>query len=244
MLTRTFSGALAGVDAVAVEVELNATGRGEESIVAIVGLPDTAIKESRDRIKSALFSCGYGHPQGHTLVNLAPADMKKEGAAFDLPIALSLIAANGIVPRENLASAMILGELALDGSVRPVKGALPIALLARKLAPQIRTLILPAENAPEGAVAADKVRVFAVSCLQEAVAAVNGELMPVQPDADGVFAEPDWSQISDFADVKGQFQAKRALEIAAAADTMFCSWVRREPENPCWRNAFLEFFRR
>ena len=216
MLTRTFSGALAGVDAVAVEVELNATGRGEESIVAIVGLPDTAIKESRDRIKSALFSCGYGHPQGHTLVNLAPADMKKEGAAFDLPIALSLIAANGIVPRENLASAMILGELALDGSVRPVKGALPIALLARKLAPQIRTLILPAENAPEGAVAVDKVRVFAVSCLQEAVAAVNGELMPVQPDADGVFAEPDWSQISDFADVKGQFQAKRALEIAAA----------------------------
>lgn len=209
MLTRTFSGALAGVDAVAVEVELNATGRGEESIVAIVGLPDTAIKESRDRIKSALFSCGYGHPQGHTLVNLAPADMKKEGAAFDLPIALSLIAANGIVPRENLASAMILGELALDGSVRPVKGALPIALLARKLAPQIRTLILPAENAPEGAVAADKVRVFAVSCLQEAVAAVNGELMPVQPDAGGVFAEPDWSQISDFADVKGQFQAKR-----------------------------------
>ena len=216
MLTRTFSGALAGVEAVAVEVELNATGRGEESFVAIVGLPDAAIKESRDRIKSALFACGYGHPQGHTLVNLAPADMKKEGAAFDLPIALSLIAANGTIPRDALSSAMILGELALDGSVRAVKGALPVALLARKLAPEIKTLIVPAGNSPEAAVAADTVRVFAVTCLQEAVAAVQGELMPLQADSANTFAEPDWTQIPDFADVKGQFLAKRALEIAAA----------------------------
>ena len=216
MLTRTFSGAIAGIDAVAVEVELNASGRGEESFVAIVGLPDAAIKESRDRIKSALNACGCGHPHGHTLVNLAPADMKKEGAAFDLPIALSLIAANGGVPRDELASAMVLGELSLDGSVRPVKGCLPVALLARKLAPRIRTLIVPAGNSPEGAVAADSVRVFAVGSLQEAAAALRGELLPLQPGTSNLFAQPDWEQIPDFADVKGQFLAKRALEIAAA----------------------------
>lgn len=216
MLTRTFSGALAGVEAVAVEIELNATGRGEESFVAIVGLPDTAIRESRDRIRSALSACGYGHPQGHTLVNLAPADMKKEGAAFDLPIALSLIAANGIIPRDTLASAMILGELALDGSVRAVKGVLPVALLARKLAPEIKTLIVPAGNLPEAAVAADTVRVFAVTCLQEAAAAIQGGPPPLQADHTSSFAEPDWTQIPDFADVKGQYLAKRALEIAAA----------------------------
>ena len=100
MLTKTYSAAVAGVDALPVEVEVNATGRGDESNVSIVGLPDAAIKESRDRIRSALQSCGYGHPKGSTLVNLAPADMRKEGSSFDLPIALSLIAANGLLPRE------------------------------------------------------------------------------------------------------------------------------------------------
>ncbi len=216
MLTRTFSGAIAGIDAVAVEVEVNASGRGEESFVAIVGLPDPAIRESRDRIKSALNACGFGHPQGHTLVNLAPADMKKEGAAFDLPIALSLIAATGGIARDALESAMIVGELSLDGTVRAVKGCLPVALLVRRLAPRIRTLIVPAGNSSEGAVAADSVRVFAVGSLPEAVAALRGEALPLAGGSSSLFAEPDWDRMPDFADVKGQFLAKRALEIAAA----------------------------
>ena len=216
MLTKTYSAAVVGVEALPVEVEVNATGHGDESSVSIVGLPDTAIKESRDRIRSALMSCGYGHPKGSTLVNLAPADMKKEGSAFDLPIALSLIAANGTLPRERLDDCLILGELALNGTVRPVKGCLPVALLARKMSSKIRTLIVPLENSPEGAVAGDRVRVYAVSSLQEAAAAVRGELLPLTKESTRLFSEPDWDGIPDFADVKGQFMAKRALEIAAA----------------------------
>ena len=216
MLTKTFSAAVVGVDALPVEVEVNATGHGDESGISIVGLPDTAIKESRDRIRSALLACGYGHPKGSTLVNLAPADMKKEGSAFDLPIALSLIAANGILPRERLNDCLILGELALNGMVRPVKGCLPVALLARKMNPRIRNLIVPLENSPEGAVASSEIRVYAVSSLQDAVAAVRGEFLPLANDSVRVFSEPDWEGIPDFADVKGQFLAKRALEIAAA----------------------------
>ena len=216
MLTKVFSAGVAGVDAFPVEVEVNATGHGEESFVSIVGLPDTAIKESRDRIKSALLSCGFGHPQGSTLVNLAPADRKKEGAAFDLPIALSLIAASGLLSRDALSRCMVLGELALNGTVRPVKGALPAALLAAKMRPQITTLILPQENMPEGAVVSGKLRVCTVSSLADAAAAVRGELIPLDKKASEHFSEPDWSEFPDFADVKGQYMAKRALEIAAA----------------------------
>ncbi len=216
MLTKTLSAAVIGVDARLVEVEVNATGHGEESSVSIVGLPDTAVRESRDRVKSALLSCGFGHPQGATLVNLAPADMRKEGSAFDLPIALSMIAATGLLNRDLLPSCLIVGELALDGSVRPVRGVLPMAVLARKMSREIKTLIVPSGNASEAVIASDRLSVYAVSSLQEALASVTGERLPLAQDSFSLFADPDWTDIPDFSDVKGQMQAKRALEIAAA----------------------------
>ena len=216
MLTRTGSAALTGIEAIPLEVEVHASGRGEQEIVSIVGLPDAAVKESRERIRSALYSCGYEHPAGATLVNLAPADLKKEGAAFDLPIALGLAAATGAVDPVLLEDAMILGELALDGGVRPVRGILSVALMAREHK-EFGKLIVPAKNVSEAIVAASKLKVYPVASLPEAIAALRGELLPVDPSAaDALFAEPDWTDIPDFSEVKGQAAAKRAMEVAAA----------------------------
>ncbi len=216
MLTKTFSAALSGIDASLVEIEVNATGQGEQSIVSIVGLPDAAVKESRERVRSALHSCGYVHPAGTTLVNLAPADIKKEGAGFDLPIALGLLAATDAVSREALAKCLVLGELALDGSVRPVKGVLPVSMMARE-AGGITSIIVPEANVCEAAVGSGGIAVYGVSSLPEAAEAVAGTLLPFDKTSGaGLFAEPDWFGIPDFADVKGQTLAKRALEISAA----------------------------
>lgn len=215
MVNKTFSAALIGIDAIPVEIEVNASERGEQSIVSIVGLPDAAVRESRERVRSALYSCGYRHPNGATLVNLAPADIKKEGAGFDLPIALGLIASTGAIAKEDLESALVIGELALDGTLRPVRGVLPIALMARNLK-QIKTLIVPAQNVQEAVVAARNLKVYPVSTLPEAVAALAGDMFPLQPETKNLFGDPDWSLIPDFADVKGQTAAKRALEIAAS----------------------------
>lgn len=217
MLAKTYSAAVVGVEALTVEVEVNATGEGEETRVNIVGLPDAAVRESRDRVRSALQSCGYLHPIGTTVIGLAPADVKKEGAAFDLPIALGMIATMNQIPREVLSEVMIIGELALDGSVRPVKGALPIALHAAKQS--LKALIVPGANAAEAAVASGKLPVYGVDSLPDAVKLLTGnpdKNRPVHVDLESYFQDGGNGNAPDFADVKGQQSAKRAMEIAAA----------------------------
>jgi magnesium chelatase family protein len=168
MLSKTFSVAINGIDAHSIEIEVNATQQGEKSIVSIVGLPDTAVKESKDRVRSALRSCGFQHPRGATVINLAPADIKKEGAGFDLPIAVGLIASTGDIDREKLAKTILVGELALDGSVRPVKGMIPAGLRAKE-DPAIEALLVPAANVEEAAIAADGLPVYPVQTLADAV---------------------------------------------------------------------------
>lgn len=216
---KTGSVALYGIEALPVEIEVNASGSGEQDFVTIVGLPDAAVRESRERVHSAISACGFSYPPGSTLVNLAPADLKKEGAAFDLPIALAMIAAASGADPGRLRETMSLGELALDGSIRRVRGVLPAALTAKTLAKKnkgIKTLIVPEQNAREAAVAAPELLVHPVSNLPEAVEALAGLRLPMVSGGDALFMDPDWSHVPDFAEVKGQAAAKRALEIAAA----------------------------
>ncbi|MBI2962779.1 MAG: YifB family Mg chelatase-like AAA ATPase [Deltaproteobacteria bacterium] len=211
MLATLLSSALRGVEAMFVEVEVD-VGRGLPQL-QIVGLPEAAVRESRERVRSAIRNSGYAFPAERITINLAPADLKKAGAAYDLPIALGLLAASGTLPRERLAGQVILGELSLDGRVKPVRGALPIADAAATRG--VRRLLLPATNAREAAIV-DGVEVYGVRSLGEAVDFLLGRArlaacrpQPLLPPTDGGFAP-------DLAEVHGQQHAKRALEIAAA----------------------------
>jgi len=213
MLARLHSMALMGIEARACEVEVDVTGRGFAT-PTIVGLPDSAVKESIDRIRSALTNSGFSPPRTRTTINLAPADVRKEGPAFDLPIALCMLLADDQVRTEVGADYLIAGELALDGRVRPIKGALSMAILARDA--HLRGVIVPRENAPEAAVVKE-IECYGVSTLTEAVGFLSGQL-PLEPttvDLDGLFAAASRYEV-DFSDVRGQEHVKRALLIAAA----------------------------
>jgi magnesium chelatase family protein len=213
MFARVNSLALAGIEAYPCEVEVDVSGRGFGTIT-LVGLPDSAVKESIDRIRSALFNSGYALPKTKTTVNLAPADIKKEGPAFDLPIALGLLLADDQLRSELTDDFLIAGELALDGHVRPIKGALAMALLCRDHG--FRGLILPRENAAEAAVV-DGVEAYGIDSLAQAIGFLSGQL-PLEPtsvDLEQVFAKAAKYDI-DFADVRGQEHVKRALLVAAA----------------------------
>lgn len=212
MFARVCSAALNGIDAYAVEVEVNC-GFGE-TLVVIVGLPDAAVKESRDRVSTALTNSGFKFPMGKTTINLAPADVKKEGPSFDLPIAIGMLAASEQIETDQLDNFVIVGELALTGGVRSCKGVLPIALQAR--AAGKTGVIVPAENAAEAAVVAG-LQVIPVQNLREAAQFLEGEIKisPTRVDIAKLFAHPSDDE-HDFSEVKGQENVKRALEIAAS----------------------------
>ncbi len=212
MYVRTYAAALVGIDAVPVTVEVNIAPGGMG--LYLVGLPDNAVKESEQRIRSAFENSEEKMTMRKVVVNLAPADLKKEGAAFDLPIAVGILAAQERVDQDLLPETMLAGELALDGGVRPVRGVLSMALAAR--AAGIKRMILSQENASEAAVVGG-IEVIGVKTLREALDFLNSELTitPTRPEAQPM-VESHRLYEEDFADVKGQRHAKRALEIAAA----------------------------
>lgn len=196
-----------------VEIEVDVARRGFAG-ATVVGLPDAAVKESIERVRSAMQNSGYEFPRYKTVINLAPADLRKEGPIFDLPIALGISFANGNVVGEHTDGYLVAGELALDGRVRPIRGALSAAILAKDRTMQ--GIILPVENAPEAAVV-EGLDVIPVSCLTEAIGFLSGQL-PLEPatvDLEAVFAASSVYDC-DFADVRGQEHVKRALTIAAA----------------------------
>ena len=212
MFVRTHAGALVGIDAVTVTVEVNITGGGLG--LFLVGLPDNAVKESEQRIRAAFENSGERMSGKKVVVSLAPADLRKEGSGFDLPIAVGILAAMGRVNADAVGGTLFVGELSLDGSLKPVRGVLPIALGARS---EGLRLVLPAGNAPEAAVV-DGLEVIGVTTLREVISLLNGEteIVPTPAPASEPFERSAGRYAEDFADVKGQAHVKRALEIAAA----------------------------
>ncbi len=210
-LFKTRSAAVYGIDAHLIDVEVDLYPSGSARDIITVGMPDTAVKESRERIKSALMNSGFGFPSKSVTINLAPANVRKEGAGFDLPMALGILGAMGAV--RGLDQHLLVGELSLDGTVRPVRGVLSVAVCAQTEG--IPTVIVPAENAAEAAVVKG-IRVFGMRHLAEVVHFLSrpDEFAPAQPEPAPV--PPDDFSVPDFRDVRGQSSAKRALEVAAA----------------------------
>jgi magnesium chelatase family protein len=213
MLVKTYGSAVYGVNALTITIEVNVTG-GQKFYM--VGLPDSAVKESEQRIESALKTTGHYFPRTKVIVNLAPADIRKTGTAFDLPIAICILAATEQMEQpDRIAEYVIMGELGLDGSIHPIKGALPIAIQARK--EQFKGLIVPLQNAREAGMV-NNLNVYGVSHLLDVIRFFKDEntLQPVEVNTREEFLHAQTTFDNDFNDVKGQINIKRALEIAAA----------------------------
>lgn len=212
MLVKTFGSAVYGIEAITITIEVNIAAGTK---YFIVGLPDIAVKESYFRIESALKNCGFRMPRQQVVVNMAPADIKKEGSSYDLTIATGVLAASGQLEPENLDKYLIMGELSLDGGLQPIKGALPIAIQARK--DGFKGFILPKQNAREAAIVND-LEVYGVESIKEVAGFFNGdiELTRELVNTREEFYNSLCNYDSDFSEVKGQENIKRALEIAAA----------------------------
>ena len=212
MLVRTFASAVTGIDAVTVTIEVNVS-RGIRFF--LVGLPDSAVKESQQRIESALRSLGYHWPGKQVVINMAPADIRKEGSSYDLPLAMGILAADEKVIRGDIESFMMMGELSLDGTLQPVRGILPIALKARDEG--FKGLVVPSKNAREAAVV-DGICVYGMENLGDVIDFFNciRKFDPVKVDLMEIFADEANKYEVDFSDVRGQENVKRALEVAAA----------------------------
>lgn len=214
MLSRVHSAAISGVHAYPIEVEVNSSW-GDTKIL-VVGLPDAAVRESRDRVTTAIANSGFQFPTGKTTINLAPADIKKEGPSFDLPIAIGMLAASDQCHADDIDDYLFVGELALTGSIRAIKGMLPIAITAKKEGK--RGLLVPAANAAEAAVVKG-IDVFPLHNLRQAVAFLERtqNIEATRIDVDALFESPP-NDSMDFSEVRGQEMVKRALEIAAAGN--------------------------
>ncbi|MEO5583150.1 MAG: YifB family Mg chelatase-like AAA ATPase [Saprospiraceae bacterium] len=217
MLVKTHTAAVHGVDALPITVEVNAGGSvaAGKQFYFLVGLPDNAVKEGQHRIESALKNMGYGMPRMKIVVNLAPADIRKEGSAYDLTIAMGILAGSKQIQSTHLEDYMIIGELSLDGTLRPIKGALPIAVLTHQH--KFKGLILPIANAREAAIVSG-LPVFGIDNLQEAIDIIEGknDIAPITVNILEEFNTTVHLYDLDFSDVKGQENIKRALELAAA----------------------------
>ncbi|MCF7729768.1 MAG: YifB family Mg chelatase-like AAA ATPase [Chthoniobacterales bacterium] len=213
MLTKLFSAAVVGIDATEVEIEVHTGGSGDPSII-VVGLPDAIVRESKDRVIAAINNSGYTWPRTRTTVNLAPADIKKQGPHFDLPIALGMIALANKVTLTRLHRCYIAGELALTGEVRPIKGALPLTLEAR--ARGKKAVLLPTANTREAAVV-DGIEVYGIQTLREAYEFLSMQQeLPAEKENHSTLLAEQLSFEVDFSEVKGQHQVKRAVEVAVA----------------------------
>lgn len=212
MLIKCYGAAPQGIEAVIVTIEVHAVPGFE---FTLVGLPDNAVKESHERIIAALTVNGFSKPRHTLTINMAPADIKKEGASYDLPLAIGFLAAEEEVPTKNLGQYIIMGELSLDGTLQPIQGVLPIALAAKKAG--FKGIILPAQNAREAAVV-DQLEVYGLNNLQEVVRFLNGtqSFPPVYVDTQAEFQNHAFSSDLDFSDVRGQENVRRAMEVAAA----------------------------